>query len=166
VQLVCYVLSRHLFVMNPQSSQSKLHWNMKLLMYYASHTFPLNTVNHWWTERLPSNERAEDIDCFAPQDVPFKTQLNNSHVLRYRNEVTSRSTPVKYSLPTSPVTLESRSRQLRRSCAGANMVYSRAERVFILKHYFVPKSFAAVREAFSNAYPDKEHRIRQQYTDW
>jgi hypothetical protein len=30
------------------------------------------------------------------------------------------------------------------------------ERVFILAHYFAYKSFAAVREAFNNAYPDKE----------
>jgi hypothetical protein len=36
------------------------------------------------------------------------------------------------------------------------MVYSRAERVFILEHYFASKSFAAIRKAFSNAYPDKE----------
>jgi hypothetical protein len=36
------------------------------------------------------------------------------------------------------------------------MVYSLAERVFILEYYFTSKSFAAVREAFSNAYPDKE----------
>jgi hypothetical protein len=36
------------------------------------------------------------------------------------------------------------------------MVYTRAERVFILEHYFASKSFVAVREAFSNAYPDKE----------
>jgi hypothetical protein len=28
--------------------------------------------------------------------------------------------------------------------------------VFILEHYITSKSFAAVREAFSNAYPDKE----------
>jgi hypothetical protein len=28
--------------------------------------------------------------------------------------------------------------------------------VFILEHYFASKSCAAVREAFSNAYPDKE----------
>jgi hypothetical protein len=28
--------------------------------------------------------------------------------------------------------------------------------VFVLEHYFVLKSFVAVREAFSNAYPDKE----------
>jgi hypothetical protein len=33
---------------------------------------------------------------------------------------------------------------------------SRAKRVFILEHYLAPKSFAAVRKAFSNAYPDKE----------
>jgi hypothetical protein len=40
--------------------------------------------------------------------------------------------------------------------------------VFILEHYFASKSFAAVREAFSNAYPDNEVgcRIRQQYTYW
>jgi hypothetical protein len=35
-------------------------------------------------------------------------------------------------------------------------VYSQAERVSILEHYFASKSFAAVREAFSNTYPDKE----------
>jgi hypothetical protein len=66
--------------------------------------------------------------------------------------------------PNLTVTLESRSplllgrcsRQLRKSCAGANMMYSRAERVFILEHYFASKSFAAVREAFRNAYSDKE----------
>jgi hypothetical protein len=45
--------------------------------------------------------------------------------------------------------------EARKSCAGAKMVHSRAERVFILEHHFVSKSFAAVREAFSNAYPDK-----------
>jgi hypothetical protein len=36
------------------------------------------------------------------------------------------------------------------------MVHSRTERVFILEHYFSSKSFAAVREAFSDAYPDKK----------
>jgi hypothetical protein len=43
------------------------------------------------------------------------------------------------------------------------MVYSRAERVFILEHYFASKSFAAVPEAFNNAYPDKEVPNK---TDW
>jgi hypothetical protein len=63
-----------------------------------------------------------------------------------------------------PMTLDSRSplllgrcsSQLLRSCAGANIVYSRTERVFILEHYFAFISLAAVREAFSSAYPDKE----------
>jgi hypothetical protein len=36
------------------------------------------------------------------------------------------------------------------------MVYSRSDHVFILEHYFASKSFTAVSEAFSNAYPDKE----------
>jgi hypothetical protein len=42
------------------------------------------------------------------------------------------------------------------SCAGVNMVYSRAEHVLIPEHYFASKSFAAVREAHNNAYRDKE----------
>jgi hypothetical protein len=36
------------------------------------------------------------------------------------------------------------------------MVYSQAECVFILEHYFGSKSYDTVREAFSNAYTDKE----------
>jgi hypothetical protein len=35
-------------------------------------------------------------------------------------------------------------------------VCSRAARLFIPEHYFASKSFAAVRETFSNAYPNKE----------
>jgi hypothetical protein len=52
------------------------------------------------------------------------------------------------------------------------MVYSRAERVFILEHYFASKSFAAVREACNNANPDKEvpkkttaHRLVTKFRD-
>jgi hypothetical protein len=48
-------------------------------------------------------------------------------------------------------------------------VYSR---VFILKHHFASKLFAAVREAFSNAYPDKHvpnksivHRLVTKFWD-
>jgi hypothetical protein len=48
------------------------------------------------------------------------------------------------------------SRQLRINYAGANTVYSRAERAFVLEHYFASKSFAAFCEVFSSAYPDKE----------
>jgi hypothetical protein len=36
------------------------------------------------------------------------------------------------------------------------MAYSRAERVFIVEHYLLSKSCAVVREALSNACPDKE----------
>jgi hypothetical protein len=36
------------------------------------------------------------------------------------------------------------------------MVYSQAERVFVLEHYLASESFAAVREAFKNMYPSKE----------
>jgi hypothetical protein len=43
-----------------------------------------------------------------------------------------------------------------KNCAGAYMMHSREERVFILEHYDASKSFAAVQEAFSNVYPNKE----------
>jgi hypothetical protein len=48
------------------------------------------------------------------------------------------------------------SSQLRKTYAGANTLYSRAERVFILEHYSALKSFAAVREVFNSEYPDME----------
>jgi hypothetical protein len=52
---------------------------------------------------------------------------------------------------------------LRKRSAGANMMYSRTERVFILEYSIASKSFAAFREEFNNAYPDKKitYQIRQ-----
>jgi hypothetical protein len=71
----------------------------------------------------------------------------------------------------SPWLLGRCSHQLRKSCAGAKKVYSRAECVFILEHNFVSKSFAAVREEFNNVYPDKKvpnkaiHRLATKIRD-
>jgi hypothetical protein len=48
------------------------------------------------------------------------------------------------------------SRQLRKSCASARIVYSQVERVFILEYHFALKLFAAARAVFSSACPDKE----------
>jgi hypothetical protein len=81
--------------------------------------------------------------------------------------------------PNLPVTLESRKKIARplltpvaQICTSSNMVQSRGERVFILEHYFASKSSSAVREAFSNAYPDKEvtskttiHRLVRTFRD-
>jgi hypothetical protein len=36
------------------------------------------------------------------------------------------------------------------------MVFSRAKLVLVLEHYFASESITAVREAFSDTYPDKE----------
>jgi hypothetical protein len=47
---------------------------------------------------------------------------------------------------------------MRKSYAGANMVDSRAEYVFILKHYVALKLFSDVLEAFSKECPDKDVR--------
>jgi hypothetical protein len=96
--------------------------------------------------------------------VRFETQPNNNHALRSKMESEAGPPSCNTLSQPPPVTQESRSslllgrclRQLRKSCAGADVVYSQAERVFILEHYFTSKSSAAVREAFSNAYPDKE----------
>jgi hypothetical protein len=71
--------------------------------------------------------------------------------------------------PISPVTHELRSpsllgrcsRQLRKSCADANMVYSRAERVFILENYFSSESYAAIPKALNIAHPDKGLPIKK-----
>jgi hypothetical protein len=41
------------------------------------------------------------------------------------------------------------------------MMYSQAEYVFILQHYFALKSFAVFREAFNSVYSDKEVPIKQ-----
>jgi hypothetical protein len=46
------------------------------------------------------------------------------------------------------------------------MVYSRAERVFILEHHFTAKSSAAIRDTHSNGYPDKEVPGKTTNTDW
>jgi hypothetical protein len=39
---------------------------------------------------------------------------------------------------------------------NSNMVCAGAESVLILEYYFASKSFTAIREVFSNAYPDNE----------
>jgi hypothetical protein len=69
-------------------------------------------------------------------------------------------------LPESLMTIDWRSSsslgrcssQLRESYVGANIEYLREERVFILEHYFASESVAAIREAFTKAYPGKEVR--------
>jgi hypothetical protein len=85
---------------------------------------------------------------------------------------------MKQTLRSSTVTLQSWSPffvrllliQVAQNYAGAKMVYSRA--VFILENYFATKSFSALPEAFSNAFPDKEilnkttiHRLASKYRD-
>jgi hypothetical protein len=97
---------------------------------------------------------------------------NPTTIMYYSTKIKSHAgPPLCNALLASPVTLKPRlplklshcSHQLCKSRAGANMVYSREECVFILKYYFVPKSFAAVCEAFSNVYPDKEALNRTIY---
>jgi hypothetical protein len=66
--------------------------------------------------------------------------------------------------PPSPVTIESGSpsllgrclQQLRKRCTGANMMYAATQRVFVLECYPGAKPSAALREAFSGAYADKQ----------
>jgi hypothetical protein len=82
--------------------------------------------------------------------------------------------------PNSYVTLEPRSpwllgrcsRQLRKTCADASMMYTRTVRVFILELCFTWESFVALPKAFSNAYPKKKvadkttiHRLEQNF-EW
>jgi hypothetical protein len=64
--------------------------------------------------------------CIGLQAVQFKMQLNKNRVLRYESNL--------------PWFLGRCSQEVRKICAMANMVYSRAEHVFILEHYFAWKS--------------------------
>jgi hypothetical protein len=89
---------------------------------------------------------------------------NPTIIMCYRQQINSETgSPSCNRLPTSSMTLKSRSPrllgyclcQLHKSCASANMVYSRAECALILKHYFTSKSFAAILDAF-NEYSDME----------
>lgn len=69
-----------------------------------------------------------------------------------------------HTLPTSSMTCKSRSplllghcsHQLHKSCTVVYMVYLQAECVFILEHYLISKSSAAVFKTFSNVYTNKE----------
>jgi hypothetical protein len=76
--------------------------------------------------------------------VPFKRAPNNNRVLLYRIEVMSCSLlppcnalsqlPASHSSQCHPWLLGCCCRQLRRSCAYASTMYSRAERVFVREH--------------------------------
>jgi hypothetical protein len=66
------------------------------------------------------------------------------------------------------------SHQLRKICAGAKTVYSRAEFFFIIELYFASEFFVSVRGTFIGAYPDKEvqnnttmrlHRVITRFKD-
>jgi hypothetical protein len=80
--------------------------------------------------------------------------INHLYCLQMKSE--ARLHPCMKVKLRSPWLLGRCSRQLRESSAGANMLYSRAERVFILDHYFAQKSFSAVREALSSASYDDD----------
>jgi hypothetical protein len=94
--------------------------------------------------------------------VPFETQPDKHHVLRLKSEAgplprtrLSKS-PTWHSNQGHPGSWAA----AHASCAKAVLVRTLCfhECVFILEHYFASKSFAAVREAFSNACPDKKIR--------
>jgi hypothetical protein len=52
-------------------------------------------------------------------------------------------------------------------CAGANMVYLRADRVFILEHYFASKLFSAVREqTIAIIDPEILHKVARNTLKW
>jgi hypothetical protein len=129
-----------------------------MLIFYD----PLITAGHE-TGRSPSK--------VVVQRVPFKTQPNNSYIIRYKTEIKEGHLRVIASAMTLESVLPS-SAPVAQTCACSKMVYSRAECVFILEHYyFASKSFAAVGEAFGNAYSDKEvrnttiHRLVTQFLD-
>jgi hypothetical protein len=108
------------------------------------------------------------------QDVPLKRQPQNSHVLLYKNKIRSRSTPCgRLSHPPS-VTLESRlplllghcSRQLPKTCAGANVMYSRAEGSSFSNITSHRNRFLIFVKHLATRILTRKYRIRQQYAGW
>jgi hypothetical protein len=123
-------------------------------------------------QRIEWQSLSAELLIVIVQSETLKTQPNHSHVRRYKikSEV-GPSRVIDYdNLPRDTgvkVTLVARSLltpAAQKLCRCK--VFSR--RVLILKHYFASKSFAAVREAFSKAYPDKEvaYWVKQQCIDW
>jgi hypothetical protein len=108
------------------------------------------------------------------QGVPFKTQPNNNHVL-YGTKMESEAGPLPCNtLPTSRVTFESRSpwllgrclRHLSKSYAGANTLYSRAERVLIIAVSNITlhrNRLLLFVKHWAMRVPTRKYRIRQQY---
>jgi hypothetical protein len=100
---------------------------------------------------------------YLVQGTPFKTQLNNNQELRYQklnqkvhprvihSPKLPRGARIKIILAARPLLTP----VAQKLCKSEQDVFT-TEHGFILEHYFASKSFAAVREAFSNAYPDKE----------
>jgi hypothetical protein len=78
--------------------------------------------------------------------VTSETERHNRHALWYKTTIRTVPQRSRLSQPPrdksrSPSLLGRCSRQLRKSCAGAKLVYLRTQRAFILKHYFASKSF-------------------------
>jgi hypothetical protein len=97
------------------------------------------------------------------QNVPFKTQSKISSVLRHKNKFRSTFTSMKWTLQTSPVTLEWRlslllgrcSHQWENRCRCEHDVFTSRTSVYSRTSLRI-RICAAVPEAFSNAHPDKE----------
>jgi hypothetical protein len=116
--------------------------------------------------------KEELIICTLRQihDVPFKMQPNNYHIQKLSQNQVHPLVTDSFNLPSDTrIKVNLVDRPLLTLLAQKLRRY---ERVFILEHYFAPKSSAALREAFSNAYPDKEvlnkttkHRLVTQFRD-
>jgi hypothetical protein len=146
---------------------SRCHSHRQIISSHRRETFVIRSLMKRmnWTRVDKSCPTVRPFGCYIECTIWTATQLLSFFGTKMNSEACpSPCNRLSQPTPPPPVTLQSRSplllgrwsRHLRKRCAGANMVYSRAECVFILEYYFASKSFAAVHESFSNAYPDKE----------
>jgi hypothetical protein len=146
-----------LFIINSQSDQS----------FRSCFLPPGDWVQNHSASLLPCMEFADVFIFFCVVCICFHISLYSLYHLKCNPTTATSYSPKMKSqaglvikCPNLPVAVESRSPLLlghssRLLCSG-NMIYSQAERVFILHHYFALKSHAAVHEAFSSAQHDKE----------
>jgi hypothetical protein len=84
-------------------------------------------------------------DCYYGTNMKSQASPNVIDSTKVPHDIRVKVTPVARTLR----------RELSKSCAGADVLYSIAERMLNIKHYLTSKSFAALREAFNKAYPEK-----------
>jgi hypothetical protein len=110
----------------------------------------------WFTHPHNSWFIGHTINVAILQDVPFKMQPNNNHIIRYRTELEVDPLTWKIRMKVTLVARPLLRLIHQKRCRCEHVVFKSRMWAFILEHHFASKSLTAVHEAFSNARPYME----------